>query len=728
MMLARKNYIFMALIMSLFFSACNNGAINNEMNSTLNSMGSINHQLVNEGSQLTNEDNHQNFSEINDQVPVFLIGDSTVRNQYSIDGKRVGWGWGDVLPNFAKVSENIHSFARSGSSSLSYFTLIPNWSTEEFWGDGKSETKYGNHGAKYAILHADRSKGGFLLIQFGHNDAITSSDTLSSIDTTTQTAPEENINNATTKEISLPNDLKSYEENLRHYINFALEQNLTPVLITPVSRMMTRLIDCPKTPPYNQYTACSSQHFYYVPDTKSSNPFRGEVLDYPKAMKRVQRSYAKEGKRVLLLDLQKASFEKYKSFSIPDNELVRRYGSRGIDRTHFNKDGASLIAGLIVQLACDKTSGDTGLCMQFNVFDPSSKNTKFASPNGTGDGLSADVPLSLEDALAGLEAGDLLMLRGGIYKKWDRLLINSVGGTKENPIIIESYPGERAIIDGGGFESGKAGFELWGGNGYIYIRNLEIRNMAKNGIQIKTSHNRVEGCYIHDNRAGGVHIMSSKSGGEYTDGYNIIKDNIIANNSDAGLSGGLYDNGDNADGVSVSSGTGNKILNNVIYGNSDDGIDTWQSNDTEVAYNKVYDNGRGTKGNGNGIKLGGYLAADKPIGMRAYAHHNISYKNKGLGFDLNAGRDVKIEYNTSYGNGDLGYGNLQDGKVVLRKNISYSDNGFASNAGTQIDNSWQRVGEIKFLSTDPASKDFLKVAKESPFADLGAFANLQSVY
>jgi len=354
------------------------------------------------------------------------------------------------------------------------------------------------------------------------------------------------------------------------------------------------------------------------------------------------------------------------------------------------------------------------------------EGTIFVSPTGIGSGISVDDPASLNVGLANLKEGSVLFLRNGTYTGWSRLKLTNVKGTAENPIIIESYPGEKAIIDGE-YRDRSSGFELWKGTGYIYLRNLEITRMQQTAIQIKTSNNKVEGCTLHDNHLSGVHLMSTyiESKDTYTDGNNIIRNNVIYNNSDAGLSGGNYNDGDNADGIAISSGINNKILHNTIHDNSDDGIDTWQSDTSEIAYNLVYKQGKGAQGNGNGIKLGGFLGESKGKGVRAYAHHNVVYQNKSIGFDLNAGKNVRIEYNTSYKN-NVGYSNLRNGQVTVKNNISYEDTLPPHKRGTQESNSWQLRDEViesnYFKSLDPTSSDFLKPSSYNFLGSIGAYA------
>ena len=368
--------------------------------------------------------------------------------------------------------------------------------------------------------------------------------------------------------------------------------------------------------------------------------------------------------------------------------------------------------------------------------------TKFASPTGTGDG-TIDNPYSILDAFNSLEAGDVLFLRGGTYLVGDTgIRITSKIGTEENPIIVESYPGETAILDGknrtpqdviDGLYPTSLGFYL-NLSKYIHVRKLEVTGMSQDGLFIKGSHNKVEGCKIHGNFLTGLHTLDRAFYiTPYYDGYNIITDNFIYNNSDAGIIDAAHNDGDNADGISISSGRDNVISHNTIYANSDDGIDTWKSNNTLVEYNLVYDSGKGIKGNGNGIKMGGNIHTDitseDDNGKGTKAFYNISYENRGDGFDQNAGRDVVVKYNTAFNNGGFGYNFTRGdtyGPVSISDNIAKDNsNGFdtAADHESRSNNSWNIGGIVEFISTSVISVDFLKPFVGGLYESIGAYAN-----
>jgi len=365
---------------------------------------------------------------------------------------------------------------------------------------------------------------------------------------------------------------------------------------------------------------------------------------------------------------------------------------------------------------------------------PLAKGTIFASPNGDGDVCSQDLPCDITTAFRKVNAGDVLFLRGGIYHRSSQLNFSHTG-TKNQPIIVESYPGEHAYIKGvtksvtdienpndWSSENRPSGISIYRGQQYIIIRNIEISNFANSGIIISGSHNRIEGCNIHNNIQTGIGINGGDwhvDKGPYTRGYNLLIDNLVHDNSDVGMETGNAHtrNGGNADGIWVGSGIGNKVIHNTVYHNSDDGIDTWRSTDSYVAYNFSYNNGLGD-GDGNGFKAGGVLEDQREqfshIGLGTLMKYNIAYKNKRFGFDYNSGQDDVFEYNTAYKNRGGSF------KIGRDTTIKYNIADDAPQGGTGENNSWNMNQSPEFMSTDPYSPDFLVPQRGSLLEDIGA--------
>ncbi len=386
---------------------------------------------------------------------------------------------------------------------------------------------------------------------------------------------------------------------------------------------------------------------------------------------------------------------------------------------------------LDVTMWCANNSSEKTIIGKRNVKKtPLSKGTIFASPNGRGNTCLKSSPCSIRTAFSKLKPGDVLFLRGGEYNITSDLK-PPISGTELNPIIIESYPGENAVLVGNyanaqdvnNNPNGRTnGIKIDKYINFIKIRNLEVKNMGFSGIVIKGSNNVIEGCLVHDNILAGIVVYGGQwheNKPDYHIPYlygnnNVIVDNVVRQNSDVGLSS----NGGNADGISLSSGQENVIIHNTVYSNSDDGIDTWRTNDSFVAFNKVYDNGKGN-GDGNGIKAGGNLSNTATNGLRAVVYNNITFNNKRRGIDYNSGKYDVFKYNTSYNNHSVGV--HASSNTVVEFNIA-SNNG-SQNSSLGTNNSWNIQRNIPFKSTDPNSSDFLKPLSGSRFENMGAYKN-----
>ncbi len=370
----------------------------------------------------------------------------------------------------------------------------------------------------------------------------------------------------------------------------------------------------------------------------------------------------------------------------------------------------------------------------------------YASPTGNSKDNCENIntPCSVERAQSKLYAGATLLLRGGVYSinsthyRWMGLKLNLedtpdfssspydvkiIHGNKGNPITIKSYPGELAIFDGGMdvtkvqtiidknaiINAGNVGLPrdqktpvipikgtlLFLGDYYV-IKNIEIRNMGLHGIQVQGSHNIIENINSHRNVVCGIKVYGNTQLHNDINGdtvsksdaiNNIIRNSIFHNNSDAGAyNGSIYQDGNQADGINITVGAINtKILNNRIYNNADDGLDTYVdmpinnqdmgASGTEVAYNIVYENGLG-RGDGNGIKFGSWRTESSSRREPVYIHHNLSFKNRRYGYNYNVGGELVVEYNTAVKNKGLGFSlpYFENSIIHYQEYISYKHN------------------------------------------------------
>jgi len=125
--------------------------------------------------------------------------------------------------------------------------------------------------------------------------------------------------------------------------------------------------------------------------------------------------------------------------------------------------------------------------------------THFVATNGndTNNGLTLATPWrTIQKAARVAVAGDVVCVRGGTYK--ERVTIQ-VSGTANKPITFQSYPGERAVMDG----TGKVVPALDNGmlyiknKSYIIIRGFEIRNYRTSAKDIVPIGIRITGISHH---------------------------------------------------------------------------------------------------------------------------------------------------------------------------------------------------------------------------------------
>lgn len=148
-----------------------------------------------------------------DLPSIFLVGDSTVRNG-SGDGTGGQWGWGDFLGEHIDTTQfNIVNRAVGGFSSRTFVTA----------------------GQWKRALNMMRP-GDYVVIQFGHNDSGALNDDTRARGTIRGTGEEEQtINNLLTGKTET---VHSYGWYLRKMVGEAITRGVTPIICSPVPRMI----------------------------------------------------------------------------------------------------------------------------------------------------------------------------------------------------------------------------------------------------------------------------------------------------------------------------------------------------------------------------------------------------------------------------------------------------------------------------------------------------------
>lgn len=300
--------------------------------------------------------------------------------------------------------------------------------------------------------------------------------------------------------------------------------------------------------------------------------------------------------------------------------------------------------------------------------DKDNKGGKGCNDSWTG---SLDQPFcTINKGLQTFQPGDNLFVRAGTYPSFTV----TRSGSKDFYFNISAYENERPIIKGGedaikldgvsyvrinGFEVTGATSPYWGG---------AIRVTHKNGVL--PTYNIIENNYVHDNLSSNISGILIENGS-----YNEVIGNTVENNylngiyivahptiSKSGISNnkvvgnrvtGHLKGAGNSDGIKIEGGGAkhNLIQDNTVYGNGDDGIDTWNSSENQIIGNVSYDHIG--PGDGNGFKLGGYTNKDGVIsfGGNNVIKNNTAYGNKYNGFDSNGSGANFYEGNNSYKNG-----------------------------------------------------------------------------
>ena len=330
--------------------------------------------------------------------------------------------------------------------------------------------------------------------------------------------------------------------------------------------------------------------------------------------------------------------------------------------------------------------------------------TLYVATNGndSNTGLTENEPLRTIGRAANIaQAGDTIYIRGGIYPIQ---VAFTRSGTNNQPITWTSYPGETAILDGSNQTPVDSNDRVWVTNvRHNVFANLEIRNSPREGIILQNSHdNLFTHLEVHSNHYSGILVIQSdRNRFQYLTTHN----NYDQHNPDGRI-------GDDADGISISTGDANVLYRVIAYNNSDDGIDAWRSTNTIIDSSVSFDNGRGSHGDGNGFKAGGNADDNRTI-----VRNSLAFNNRSNGFDDNNGRNITYVNNTAHANG--GYDYAFGDTATLRNNLSL--NGSIGIWGSDHHyNNWNLgITDARVISTDPQNPDFLALQTDSPARNAG---------
>ena len=354
------------------------------------------------------------------------------------------------------------------------------------------------------------------------------------------------------------------------------------------------------------------------------------------------------------------------------------------------------------------------------------------------------------------QPGDTILIRGGNYTCvvesslenycHDDSAVGMItnGGLLSQPIIYNSYPGERAIFNA----SGK--FQAFRINGAenIVVDSLDFIGARLRGILIENSKNiRIINCRAYDNkisslggnvigfsvgnysenivfdgvesfnngatqRGSGIGLTLGGMPGETSFGVCInctVKNSFFYNNYFIDLGGGTTNN---ADGMSIYFAKNCLLENNIIWDNGEDGIDLSGGIGCRLIGNIIFRNqANGFKANvwGGGANIfQNNLAVENEVwgftdgnGIGNLYLHNIAYRNQGIGLITDTGQ-LGIYANNIFFLNNLGHQmtSKNDFSQSTSQGILYSNNNLIGNISDY--NLMQSLGfDANSINSDP---------------------------
>lgn len=344
-----------------------------------------------------------------------------------------------------------------------------------------------------------------------------------------------------------------------------------------------------------------------------------------------------------------------------------------------------------------------------------------------------------------LQPGDTLVLRGGSYSQTARRAI-TCAGTPGLPIVIRSYPGERAVLTRPadnmdtqnnielvqcsylelrdlGFSGGSINIRFIGGH-HVTIEGCEIWGSGNNGIAVNSSGYTYDGLVIRRNeihRTGQSTSGTTEGEGMYL-GCNYdacrVTNSLIENNYIHHLR--ANSDGGN-DGIEVKvGGSGNLIRNNVIHDNNIGtqfpGIFVYGggASPNVVEGNVIWNSGEAIQVVSDAVIRNNIIFNSSVTGITASPHTQVGTM-----------KNVTIQNNTIYGVPEGIYVRWNSAtNMILANNAIYCGGGAAVNAafgsatvrsnyaegslsGASLDNSaFFAGGTASGAFVDPAAFDF----------------------
>jgi RNA polymerase sigma factor (sigma-70 family) len=324
------------------------------------------------------------------------------------------------------------------------------------------------------------------------------------------------------------------------------------------------------------------------------------------------------------------------------------------------------------------------------------------APGGSdgGDGSLARPYATLAKAVATVQPGQTIAMRGGTYRPTAGLVIDT-DGEPDRRITLTNYRDERPVIDARDVPAGK--WTVTHRGDYWTVRGLEITGSSSHAYVCTSCRGNVFAALsIHDNVRSGLTLRD-----EGTVDNQVLDSDFYRNYDprEKGRAGvGLA--------IKFGDGTGNVVRGCRAFDNADSGFDVGHFADpVRLERNWAYGNGTNRwnapewQANADGFHLGGGSPAP------AAAHElrdNAAWDNAGHGFaDGGNPGAIRLERNTAYRNGAIGF-HLPTATALLSRNAAV-DNGTAAEIGDDQArseaNTWDggTWDARMFRSTDPVT-------------------------
>jgi parallel beta-helix repeat protein len=207
----------------------------------------------------------------------------------------------------------------------------------------------------------------------------------------------------------------------------------------------------------------------------------------------------------------------------------------------------------------------------------------YVATNGSDEdsGTAPTTPLrTINAATNRARPGTIIMVRGGVYKEgfWF-----GASGSESSYIVLQSYPGESAIIDC----SANTNRSCVGiGGNYIEFRGFEIRGSKGPGVLAWNNHHTtIVNNNVHDSVGAGISIDADRTGISHD---HLIQGNSVYRNvlnNQQRIRGTIW-----SQGITTARSQSVKVIGNTVHNNYGEGIGAYLSKQVTFEDNVIYDN------------------------------------------------------------------------------------------------------------------------------------------